>query len=563
MKKIIGNAVGVPNPQSDWNQTDKTKADYIKNKPEIFNEDGTLHLTKEHVGLGFVDNTPDIEKPLSVTQSLALDNLYNVLHEEMEKHTQDFNNPHGMTADKIPTDPSGTTVLDELRGKASLSQINTFEEVNTFKSQTYFEGAAFFNYDTSVKGSDSTEYNIADELVKIKDLEDDVIEAQENIDSINATLAGSGMNVGGDLNLTNQNIYMGKTPDFEGGVGLYIGTGTELIVSPEGKLNVKGNDITENLAQLNGVVDELSYHLNHSGNPHNVTAEQVGAATKEEVENKSDALIFKPAKSKTIKLTDTKNIPLIDYKIYGNANGVSGDLDETTGKYMLPVTMYGKNLVKMTNTPDSYSGGTTLNDDNSITVGVGNGASTNLNIRSSNIYTAQMDNETVTASCKNISNNLYLAIAYKPYGKSTIYENIYSGQKTYTLTKGSTVRFFLQLKANTTISEPITLYPQLEYGSIATPYEKFVEPVTTYIPLPEPMAEGDYVDYANKKVVAQGIEYVDVDLPEIVTNYPSTSLICSGDMEITYKADTTNAYNNLKSELDTLKQAIISAGGNL
>ena len=34
--KVIGNVVGVPNPKSDWNQTDETKADYIKNKPDIY-----------------------------------------------------------------------------------------------------------------------------------------------------------------------------------------------------------------------------------------------------------------------------------------------------------------------------------------------------------------------------------------------------------------------------------------------------------------------------------------------------------------------------------------------
>lgn len=33
MAKIIGNTVGIPNPQPDWNQTDEIKADYIKNKP--------------------------------------------------------------------------------------------------------------------------------------------------------------------------------------------------------------------------------------------------------------------------------------------------------------------------------------------------------------------------------------------------------------------------------------------------------------------------------------------------------------------------------------------------
>ena len=34
---IYGNTTATPNPQPDWNQTDSTKADYIKNKPVIPN----------------------------------------------------------------------------------------------------------------------------------------------------------------------------------------------------------------------------------------------------------------------------------------------------------------------------------------------------------------------------------------------------------------------------------------------------------------------------------------------------------------------------------------------
>ena len=33
MSKVVGNTVGVPNPKTDWNQTDETKADVILNKP--------------------------------------------------------------------------------------------------------------------------------------------------------------------------------------------------------------------------------------------------------------------------------------------------------------------------------------------------------------------------------------------------------------------------------------------------------------------------------------------------------------------------------------------------
>lgn len=35
MAKIIGNTTATPNPRPDWNQTDETKADFIKNKPSI------------------------------------------------------------------------------------------------------------------------------------------------------------------------------------------------------------------------------------------------------------------------------------------------------------------------------------------------------------------------------------------------------------------------------------------------------------------------------------------------------------------------------------------------
>ena len=31
--KIRGNTIGIPNPQPNWDQTDSTQADYIRNKP--------------------------------------------------------------------------------------------------------------------------------------------------------------------------------------------------------------------------------------------------------------------------------------------------------------------------------------------------------------------------------------------------------------------------------------------------------------------------------------------------------------------------------------------------
>lgn len=47
------------------------------------------------------------------------------------------------------------------------------------------------------------------------------------------------------------------------------------------------------------------------------------------------------------------------------------------------------------------------------------------------------------------------------------------------------------------------------------------------------------------------------------TTYPTTTITSNGLLQIQYKADTTNAYNNLKSELAIMKQAIISSGGTI
>ena len=49
MAKIIGNTTATPNPRPDWNQTDSTKADYIKNKPAVLTTaDSELSETSEN-----------------------------------------------------------------------------------------------------------------------------------------------------------------------------------------------------------------------------------------------------------------------------------------------------------------------------------------------------------------------------------------------------------------------------------------------------------------------------------------------------------------------------------
>ena len=64
MGKIVGNTVGVPNPQSDWNQTDETKADYIKNKPDI-----TTIMEDISNAQQMLDHIPDLDYRIETNES--------------------------------------------------------------------------------------------------------------------------------------------------------------------------------------------------------------------------------------------------------------------------------------------------------------------------------------------------------------------------------------------------------------------------------------------------------------------------------------------------------------
>ncbi len=47
---IIGNTTATPNPRPDWNQTNETKADYIKNKPTVLTEEDVVNIIAEYIG---------------------------------------------------------------------------------------------------------------------------------------------------------------------------------------------------------------------------------------------------------------------------------------------------------------------------------------------------------------------------------------------------------------------------------------------------------------------------------------------------------------------------------
>ena len=52
MAKIIGNTTTTPMAIPDWNQTDETKVNFIKNKPTILTEEDVMDLIEQNGGSG-------------------------------------------------------------------------------------------------------------------------------------------------------------------------------------------------------------------------------------------------------------------------------------------------------------------------------------------------------------------------------------------------------------------------------------------------------------------------------------------------------------------------------
>ena len=64
MSKIIGNTTTTPVPRSDWEQTDKKKADYIRNKP-------TLGTISEKDEIGKDDLTQEVQSSIDTKANVV------------------------------------------------------------------------------------------------------------------------------------------------------------------------------------------------------------------------------------------------------------------------------------------------------------------------------------------------------------------------------------------------------------------------------------------------------------------------------------------------------------
>lgn len=191
-------------------------------------------------------------------------------------------------------------------------------------------------------------------------------------------------------------------------------------------------------------------------------------------------------------------------------------------KYDIPISIYGKNLIKYPyqyTTRDINGIRFTDNGDGSVTM---NGKATAnaiwfMYLNRTNLIGGLSSGDKITLSVKSnksFSGALRVVCNYfdtggteKDANMSITAANSSITNRITALWKGMEI-YIVVLKGQTV--DNITIYPQLEKGSPATPYEPYKGKTTTHIYLDEPLRKvgdyADYIDFKNQKVVRNIVE---------------------------------------------------------
>ena len=257
---------------------------------------------------------------------------------------------------------------------------------------------------------------------------------------------------------------------------------------------------------------------------------------------------------------------VIDYKVYGNSvqDGTPtpdtpieiqsvGDLvtsGEHAGKYDVPVTVCGKNLI-----PYPYYE-TTITKNGITFTDNGDGTITANGTATATVY-FYLENSDWNDEFP-LSAGTYTLSGCPSGGTSTTYRISIGGRTSETGSrivygqdngKGLTVTLnegrynpIITISSGVRVSN-LVFKPQLEFGSTATPYEPYQAPITKHIYLDEPLYNLDYVDYGNGFFVNK-IGVID-DFSNITFSYTSNSNYFQTTSISGFYADATLRTNSL------------------
>ena len=336
-------------------------------------------------------------------------------------------------------------------------------------------------------------------------------------------------------------------------------------VSAEVGKGLSSNDYTdEEKEKLAGIEEgaEVNAPVDTTYNPESANA-QSGIAVAQAIDTCSPAIVITSDTAKTLSIPDSSESAIKGLTAYGES---TQDGTPTTDSPVEiesvenpVISVYGKNLIPATEISQTVNGITfTSLGDGTITMNGTSTATASIIIP----FQSSLHSGTYTLSFNNSealgNNNVYALIRddLGAFENFILYANLANATKTTTINQDKTNIMFIVL-AGTTLNS-FTIRPQLEVGSVATPYEPYIEPQTVTVPYT--FAEGDRL-ILNNGIVKVNIsgEETDITATEtgqallaLKTNYPTTSVISDIDLDITYKADTKNYIDNKIAALTAL-----------
>ena len=252
-------------------------------------------VTKAQIGLGDVDNTRDIDKPISTATQRALDELDSRLSESVTTHIADKSNPHQVTKEQVGLSnvtndaqvkrsemgvASGVATLDE-SGKVPSSQLPSFvDDIVEADSLDEFPevgevGKIYLAKDTNIiyrwSGSKYVEISSSLALGETSSTAYPGDKGKAATDKLNEHVA----NTENPHQVTKEQVGLANV-DNTSDMDKPISTATQAAI----------DKVKEDLEQSIGEGSEtLTSHIANKSNPHEVTKEQVGLGN---VDNTAD-----------------------------------------------------------------------------------------------------------------------------------------------------------------------------------------------------------------------------------------------------------------------------------
>lgn len=281
-----------------------------------------------------------------------------------------------------------------------------------------------------------------------------------------------------------------------------------------------------------------------------------------------------------------------NYVIHGAEGGI-GDLNSDTGKYEIPVTARGKNLISISRDIQSLTSGVVVEKGKDYVIAQMSASADNVEPGSANSSSGWIGINTLKATAaafnkcffKDIKPSTTYTLSYDfeyfylPGGLTSVKHRgqiSISGKSEYTnalvTEAGKKYHYKLTFTTPETITQIMFFFTlnsckvklsniMLEEGGSETDYERYAEPQTAVIELSAPLGKNDHVVNASGTTLKNSVlsKASTAEIP-LVTSGTNTievgTATAPGKIEVEY-------YKDINKVLANLNNAILSQGGNV